>query len=299
MWLGTLALEAGGQDVVIAVQPTATPEQLSDKGEELAEILREELQRKVRLVFPTSYAGVIEALRFGHAQAAFLGAWPAALAAAQAGADVALVEVREVTVGDRRMEAPFYFSYWVVLKESPVTRLEELRGKRVAFPSPLSTSGYVAPLSRLMELGLLPKGHGPANPEAFFRHVIFAGGYAQAWAALKAGQADVTVIAGDVPQALYQEVMGACRVIEQQGPIPSHAVVLAPDVGEPLRTELREALLALNEPRYQPLMRAFISGTFVRFEPSTTQQHLAPLTQMLPLTGLDLPEPVAPAGKRP
>jgi len=36
------------------------------------------------------------------------------------------------------------------------------------------------------------------DPETFFSEVLFAGGYAQAWEALRSGVVDVSIIAGDV-----------------------------------------------------------------------------------------------------
>ena len=125
------------------------------------------------------------------------------------GAEVVLAEIREVSIGDEKTEEPFYFSYWVVPKDSPYASLEDLRGKKVAFPSQLSTSGYVAPLARLVELGLVeqPEEGNAADPSDFFGEVIYAGGYSQAWEALKAGQVDVAIIAGDVPADLYDEVL--------------------------------------------------------------------------------------------
>ena len=131
--------------LVLAVQPTSTPEQLSADAKELREFLSQRLHREVEIVFPMTYAGVVEALRFGHAQAAFMSAWPAQLAVKHARAEVALAEVREVVIGQEKKAETYYFSYWVVAKDSPVQRLEQLRGKRAVFPSPLSTSGYVAP----------------------------------------------------------------------------------------------------------------------------------------------------------
>src|SRR3989304_1103072 len=81
---------------------------------------------------------------------ALLGACgPAVLARKHAGAELALAEVRDVVIGEEKVERPFYFSYWVVPKDSPYTSLQDLKGKRVAFPSPLSTSGYVFPMARL------------------------------------------------------------------------------------------------------------------------------------------------------
>jgi phosphonate transport system substrate-binding protein len=275
------------EKIVIAVQPTATPEQLTADASELRRFLSDRTGRDVELVFPTTYAGVVEALRFGHAHAAFMSAWPAQLAVKHAKAQIALAEVREVVIGQEKREETFYFSYWVVLPQTPATRLEELRGKRAVFPSPLSTSGYVAPLARLVDLGLIAKQPGKeADPKAFFGEVSFAGGYAQGWEALKANQADVAIIAGDVAERLYREVLAGTRVIEQQGPIPSHAVVFASDLDQETGSRLRDALMALGEPEHRPLMRKFISGIFVGFRPTTADAHLAALSRYLEQTQL-------------
>lgn len=277
--------------LVIAVQPTSTPEHLTADAKELREFLSKSLNRDVEIAFPMTYAGVVEALRFGHAQAAFMSAWPAQLAVKHAKADVALAEVREVVIGQEKRAETFYFSYWVVPKDSPVEKLEQLRGKRAVFPSPLSTSGYVAPLARLVELGFVPRQQGKeADPKSFFGDVRFAGGYAQGWEALKAKQADVTVIAGDVSEKLYREVLAGTKIIEQQGPIPSHAVLFARDLDQAARTQLRDALLDLGKPEHRGLMRKFVSGIFVGFKPTTAEQHLGALDTFLGQTQLAFTE---------
>jgi phosphonate transport system substrate-binding protein len=277
--------------LVIAVQPTSTAEQLTSGAQAIEAFLEERMPGvDVVIRIPTMYAGTIEALRFGHAQAAFMSAWPAALAQTHAKAEVALAEIREVVVDREEVERPFYFSQWVVLPGSDVQSLADLKGKRVAFPSQLSTSGFVMPMAKLVEEGLVTPGAGEADPKTFFSEVMFAGGYAQAWEALKAGQVDATVIAGDVPAALYHTVLDATRVIGTQGPIPSHAVVFGESLAEPLRSQLRDALIALGAPEHRDLMRRFISGIFVRFEPTTTEAHLASLQSALDLTRLSYTE---------
>ena len=274
------------EKLVMAVQPTNTPEQLSADAGELRAFLQQRLGRDVDLVFPTTFAGVIEALRFGHAHAAFMSAWPASLAQKHAGADVALAEVREVVIGDQKVEGTYYFSYWVVRRDSPITSVSELRGRRVALPSQLSTSGYVAPMARLVELGLLQSGNQEVDPRAFFGDVVYAGGYAQGWEALRNGQVDATVIAGDVAESLYREVLDNTRIIETQGPIPSHGVVFAKELQDPARTQLKDALVELGRPEHRPLMRKFISGIFVGFTPTTGPEHLASLDSYLATTQL-------------
>lgn len=287
----------GGDDssdtIVIAVQPSATAEELSSQASEMEEFLEDRLDADVELRFPTTYAGVVEALRFGHADAAFMSAWPASLAAKHAGAEVALAEVREVTIGSETQQQPYYYSYWVVAKDSPYQSLEDLRGKDAAFPSQLSTSGFVAPMARMAELGLISVPEGKeADPKAFFDEVAFAGGYSQAWESLKSGQVDVSVIAGDVPAELYNEVLDNTRVIEEQGPIPSHAFVVAKDLDAGVRSDLVAAMMALGEEEHRELMRKFVSGIFVRFEETTTDEHLGSLDGFLSTTGLAFTERV-------
>jgi len=280
---------APASKIVIAVQPTNTPEQLQTDAKALEQFLSQRLNRPVEIVFPTTYAGVIESLRFGHAQAAFMSAWPLALAEKRAGAEIALAEVREVVIGQEKQEQPYYFSYWVVRPDSPYRTLADLKGKKVALPSSLSTSGYVAPMARMVELGLLPKDK-PTDPKGFFSDVLLSGGYAQGWEALKAGQVDATVIAGDVSEKLYRDVLAGTRVIEQQGPIPSHGVAFAKGIDPQTKQALTDALMALNEPGQRDLMRKFVSGIFVRFEPTTGQKHLASLNAFLQSTQLDFVE---------
>ncbi|MCS7206957.1 MAG: phosphate/phosphite/phosphonate ABC transporter substrate-binding protein [Dehalococcoidia bacterium] len=290
---GTSPAQETPQRVVIAIQPTMSAAEMLEKARPLEQFLEQQLGGKVdvQIYVPTSYAAVVESLRFGQAQVAFMSAWPSYLATQMAGAEVALAEVREVVIGQEKREAPFYYSYWVVRADSPYENLLSLKGKRACFPSPISTSGYVAPMGRLVELGYLTVEAGrEADPKAFFGDVLFGGGYAQCWQALQQGQVDVTIIAGDVSERLYREVLANTRVLEQQGPIPSHAVVVSKDLAEPLRSQVLQAIEGLGAPEYRPLMRSFISSIFVRFQSTTAQEHLATLQRYLRLAGLKFTE---------
>jgi phosphonate transport system substrate-binding protein len=144
----------------------------------------------------------------------------------------------------------------------------------------------------MVELGLIPapaQGR-EANPRTFFGEVLFAGGYGQGWEALKAGQVDATVIAGDVAERLYREVIDGTRQIEKQGPIPSHGVAVARQLSPEKRTQLIDALMKLNDPQHRPLMRQFISAIFVSFAPTTTEEHLKTLQTYLQETGFQYTE---------
>jgi phosphonate transport system substrate-binding protein len=290
----TLTTQAPAQEkLVIAIQPTLSSDEMLNKAKPLEKFISDGVGQKtaVQIYVPSSYAAVVESLRFGHAQVAFMSAWPAQLAVQLGGAEVALAEVRQVLHGNEKKEAPYYFSYWVVPKDSPHQSLQALKGKSVCFPSPISTSGYVAPMGRLAELNLLSTPEGKeADPKAFFKEVLFGGGYAQCWQALRQGQVQATIIAGDVPEKLYNEVFAATRVIEQQGPIPSHAVILSKEFKEPLRSRTVETITKLGAPEHRELMRSFISSIFVGFKPTTAAEHLGSLERYLKLARLKYTE---------
>ena len=298
--LGLLSLAAiptrpllAQERVVIAIQPTLSSDEMLTKSRPLQKFLEQNLgdRVKVDIYVPSSSAAVVESLRFGHAHVAFMSAWPAQLAVQLGGADVALAEVRQVLHGKEKVEAPYYFSYWVVPSNSPYQNLESLKGKSACFPSPISTSGYVAPIGRLTELNLLQTPEGKeSDPKAFFKEVLFGGGYGQCWQALKQGQVDVTIIAGDVPEKLYNEVLASTRILEQQGPIPSHAVVLSKELREPLRSRVIQAIVKLGQPEHRDLMRSFISSIFVGFRPTNAAEHLGSLTRYLKIARLKYTE---------
>ncbi len=284
--------QAAKQRLVVAIQPTLAANEMLEKAKPLESYLEQQLPNTdVEIYVPLSQAGVVEAVRFGQAHVAFMGAWPAQLAVQLGGASVPLAEIREVIVDDKKVEAPYYFSYWVALKDSPYQTLEQLRGKTACFPSPVSGSGYVGPMGRLVELNLVSKPtRGEVDPKQFFKEVLFGGGYQQCWAALQAKQVDVTVIAGDVAEKLYQEVLSSTRVLEKQGPIPSHTVVFSKDLQEPLRSQVEQAIQGLSNPEYRDLMRSFISGIFVGFQKTDAQTHLGTFKRYLEMTGLAFTE---------
>lgn len=284
--------------LVIAVQPTLTAAEVQQKARPLEQYLEQRLGPgvDVEIYVPLSQAGVVEALRFGQAHVAFIGPFAGLLAVERANAEVVLAEVREVIHDSQKTEATYYYSYWVVPKDSPYTSITDLKGKRACFPSTISTSGYIGPMARLIELGLLPEPPEgrEVDPRAFFGQVLFAGGYSQCWEALKAGQVDVTVIAGDVPEKLYQEVLANTRVLERQGPLPSHVVVVSPALPEPLRSKVIDALIGLSAPEYRSLMRQFISGIFVGFQRTDAQTHLGTLREYVKRTHIAFSERIAP-----
>lgn len=279
--------------VVLAIQPTDNADVIQNKAPEMERFLEERMkaygvEADVQIYVPLTYVGVVEALRFGHADAAMMSAWPMVLANEKAGAEVVLAEQREVIVGTEPKVAPYYYSYYVVRPDSPAQTLADLKGKSIAYTSASSTSGYIFPVAKLVEEKLVPAPAAgkEADAGAHFGKVVMAGGYAQAWQALKDGQVDAAVVAGDINANLYNEVLNNTRIVATQGPIPSHGVVYAKDfAGTPEAEALKKAFLDMKGDK-KDLMRKLVSGIFVEFKETTTAEHAAGLATALSLTGL-------------
>lgn len=265
------------QTLTVAFLPQENPERLLPNAKVLSEFLSQQLGMPVKTYIPTDYAAVVEALRAGHAQVALLSAWPYLLASRLGGARIILAEVRRGKT--------YYYSQWYTTVDSGVNRLSDLRGKAVAFTSPSSTSGYLFPMARLVEEGLLSQG---ADPKAFFKEALFAGGYEQALKALARGQV-VAAAASDYAFGLYlsPEEQKRIKVITRQGPVPTHGVAVRGDLPSDLVERIKEAFLKLNRPENLKVLKQ-LYGAEALVE-VTHDQHVSALQKAADLTGFQFP----------
>ncbi len=281
--------------LVVVVNVGVSKKVSLEEARELESFLEDSLGMPVDVVYPTSSAAIIESLRFGHAHVALgPGSLVGALALKVADVEMPLVEYREVIVDGKKTVSPYYYSYFIVLRDSPYRYLSELRGKRACFPSPTSTSGFIMPMKLMVDGGFIdPRGVKEPRElaERFFGEVTFGGGYAQCWEALRKGQVDVAVIAGDVVESLFWEAMNNSRVLlldngdqAAAGPNPSHVVLVSKRLDPELRQRVVDALLRLNE--RPELMRKYVSAIFVRFGERSVEEHLGPLLDALEKIGL-------------
>lgn len=265
------------RELVVAFQPQENPEKLQLNARAMTAFLSKEIGMPVKVYLPTDYAAVVEALRAGHAHVAYFSAWPYMLAHKLAGADLIAAE--------ERGGQTFYYSQWYTRNDSGIESLKDARGRKAAFTAPSSTSGYLFPLAKLVEEGLIGKR---GNPMTHFSQVTFAGGYEQALKALVNKQVDVAA-ASDYALSRYlkPEEQARVKVIARQGPVPTHCIAAKNSLSQPLREKVRAALLKLNEPGHKDLLKSVYGAE--KLVASTHDQHVAALTKALELTGLDYP----------
>lgn len=212
------------------------PNQLLEDVDPVVEYLERALGRPVKAFVATDYAGVVEALRNGSADAAFMGALQYLLAHRHGGAEPILGEVYGGSTT--------YRSRIFVRKDSGLENLADLEGKTIAFVDPVSSSGYLYPLVIFKDAGLI---EGRDQADSYFRRSYFAGGDEQALRAVLNGFVDAAGIGEFAYDLLRGDERDQISWIAESRPIPSHCVVVRKGLASESRESFKKALLALNE----------------------------------------------------
>jgi phosphonate transport system substrate-binding protein len=182
--LGALATSARADDwkssvkeLVFAVIPEENASGVVDRWTPFVNYLTNELGVKVTLRVANDYAAVIEGQRAGNIQIAYYG--PASFARAR----IIGVKTDAFAIDVNSDGSKGYYSVFYVLAKSPYQKIEDLKGKAMAFVDPNSTSGNNMPRFVLDHMGI--------DPDKFFSKTVFAGSHENAVLALAQGTAEV------------------------------------------------------------------------------------------------------------
>jgi phosphonate transport system substrate-binding protein len=263
------------ETLVVSFIPLANPEKLAPQAEAIADYLSEKLGLPVDVLVPTEYAPVVEALRSGRAHVAFVGTLAAAMAYRLADAYPILMEIQR--------GQPFYHSQYYVRAESEIRSLADLAGKAVAYTSPTGGSGFVFPVSMLVDEGLLAPG---GDPKGFFREVVFAGGDELVLKAVLRGDVDAGATSDyALDLVLRPDEREQLRAIARIQ-VPGHQVVVNGSLPHSLVARIQSALLELGTPANRSLLKAVYGAD--GFVPATLAA-LEPVVRAAEVAGLDLP----------
>lgn len=256
---------------------------LQAKAKAFTNFLSKELQQPVEAIVADETAAV-EALRANRADVAFLSSRPALKAQELAGARMYLAEVRANYSGGHT-----YKSIFVVPKNSPlksgkgVETLNQLKGKKIAFTSPTSGSGFIFPVAELVKQELVPNRD---RLDSFFGQVSYGGGYDKALQAVLRGQADVATVSEYTLGAPYITAAEASnlRVLYSISGVPAHGISIDDDLPLRTRNRLIDAMLKFNQPENNQLLRVLYNSTsLIRVG---HDRHLTPVKEALKRAGI-------------
>jgi phosphonate transport system substrate-binding protein len=289
-------MDATAKEVQIVAQSSARPlrivfpsradsTDLQRKADAVAQFLSKDLGMPVEAVVADETAAV-EAMRSNRADVAFLGSRGALKAEKLAKARLVLAEIRPGYSGGYT-----YRSIFVVRKDSPLTSrgnnlttLSQLKGKKMAFTSPTSGSGFIVPVGEMVKLKLVESRD---RLEPFFGQVTYGGGYSGALQAVLRKQADVAAVSEYTlkPPYVTESEAGQLRVLASIPGVPAHGVSIDDDVPANLRNRIVNSLLKLNQPENNEMFKSLYNST--KLVKVGHDQHLAPMKQALERAGIE------------
>ena len=267
--------DLGIEKVVVALKPDKDPEQMLQERKTLSEFLAKKLGKPVEVIVPLSSSVIIEGFANGTVDLGYLSATDMVVAQKKNAGQILLAG--EIDGHN------WYRSYWLALKEKPYSKVEDLKGKAVAFASKTSTSGYLIPIYDLKRKGLLTK----PDPEAFFGtgNLFYGTGYVSAVERVLNGQAEAAAVSYyvlDKDKHLTLEQRAKLKKVTEQGPVPTHVIAVRSSISQADRDTLRRALETMNEKENAELRDKVFTSKLVPVNPD---EHLRSIREALDFLG--------------
>ena len=271
--------------ITIGFIPVEKADELTPKAKALEEFLENELGVDIEIVVPTNYEIIIEGMRFGHIDAAFMDTGPAWITHQRTGAEAVLAEL---VAGKVNYQA----TVWTLADNDSIHSLEDTVGKRVAFTSITGSSGFVRPMGTLVTEGHINiEGDDIVALESAlannFESYTFTGGYKASLQLLLNGNVDVA-FGSDIAPKKYLELedQAKLRPVTTIGPVPSHVFMVNADMSESTRNALVDALIELNYDENNSILQNLYGAEAL--VPTTTTMHIGDFgTYIDALIGLD------------
>lgn len=160
-WIYSLQSMAAKSEITIGFNPAENVDVMEANGKLFSEYYKKNMGMTVKTFIATDYTALIEALRSGRIDFAFLPPFSYVKAEEVADAKVLLKSVR-------KGRSHFYSA--IIVRADKFKSLEDLKGKNVAWVDPASSSGFIVPKASLITKAKL-------DPEKFFNKQVYAGSH--------------------------------------------------------------------------------------------------------------------------
>lgn len=243
--------EAEKKTFTIAYAPNESTTDSTDARSTLAKDLSKVINMEVKEIQASDYTAIIEALRTGKADMAYMGALAVAMGAERAGVTPIVMKAPN---GDKAQAV--YHSVFVTQKDNnEINSIKDFKGKTIAFVDPDSTSGNLVPTSEIMKA--FPDLHLTnekihTNGE-FFEAVSFSGKHQAGLQAVIKGDVDIVPISDQIMASEFKNGNAdenAVKVVHSSAAIPAEAMVVSKTVNEDLKKTLTKFLVEYNNKDY-------------------------------------------------
>jgi phosphonate transport system substrate-binding protein len=231
--------------LTMALTPSRDPTALQEAGDAFVRAITKLSGIPMRAQVASDYAGVIEAVRSRRVDLAFVHPVGYVLANREAGCQIL---VRDVWQGKTAYTARFY-----VRKGSGIEKVDDLRGKTVAFVDPASSSGYIYPMVLLIKRGLVKD----RDPKSFFKDAFFAGTHEAALQSVVHGRVDAAASFDKAPELYLQDkaLIERLAFVGETPEIPEAGICARPGLNPETLARVKAALLAMKGPEHATVLK--------------------------------------------
>ena len=273
-------------ELTIGFIPVEKADELTPKAESLEKFLEQKMPGvDIKVVVPNNYETIIEGMKFGHIDAAFMDTGPAWIAHNRAGAEVVLAEVVKGKIN-------YQATVWTKADNNSINSLEDTLGKKVAFTSITGSSGFVRPMGTLVTEGHINiEGGDIVALEAAlvdsFESYTFAGGYKAALQLLLNDHVDVAFGSDIAPKKYLDPVdQGKLKAVVTIGPVPSHVFVVSSKMSDGAKNVFVNSMVQLNYAENNDILRNIYGAEALL--PTSTEMHIGDFGKFIDaLIGLD------------
>jgi phosphonate transport system substrate-binding protein len=234
--LGRTAVAGDANPAVlkVALLPDENASELIKRNQPLKDYLENQLGKQVQLIVTTEYSSMIEAMRFGRIDVAYFGPLSYVLAKTKSEIEpfAAMVE------GGK----PTYRSVLIASEKSGINAIGDIRGKKVVFGDPASTSSHLIPKAMLEDAGLAADRDYQQN---------FVGAHDAVAANVASGNAD----AGGLSEVIWNRIVerklidvSKVKVLGYSKEYPQYPWTMRSELAPDLKDKIRNAFLMLHDP---------------------------------------------------
>jgi len=222
--------------LTIGLIPSEDSQAMIESSKQVLDDLQAKIGIPVVPFVATDYNGIIEALRSGKLDVAYLGPFSYVLAAS-----VADVEAFSVAVTKKTGQSA-YKSVILARKDSGIHSLADLKGHTFAFVDPSSASGHLFPKAGLEQAGFAP--------DSLFKRVIFSGSHDASILAVENKKVDAAAVADRIfASAVAKGVVKQddFEIVWSSKPIPESPMVWRKALDPELKKKVADALASIKD----------------------------------------------------
>ena len=236
---------------VIAYAPNESTDESADAREGLAKDLEKELGVKVEEIQASDYNAIVEALRTGKADAAYIGSLAIAYANDRAG----VIPVAMKAPDGDKSKAVYHSLLITSSKNDDINSIEDIKGKSIAFVDPESTSGNLFPSYDIIKA--FPDENLTSDDlhtnGKFFSATSYSGKHQAGLQAVIKGDVDVVPISDQILESEFENGNANkddVKIIHTSDDIPAEGFVVSKDVDKNLRDKFQKFLINYDNEDY-------------------------------------------------